>query len=54
MAGVASDPRIHVYATADGRVRSSALDTATGTWSEWKEIPGHLTGAADLTASATN
>ncbi|MFD6186796.1 hypothetical protein [Streptomyces goshikiensis] len=51
---VPSGPRIHVYATVDGSVRSSALDTAAGAWSEWKEVPGSLTSVADLTASATN
>ncbi|MFD5887203.1 trypsin-like serine protease [Streptomyces sp. NPDC060334] len=41
-----------VYATgASGRVRSTTLDTTTGSWTAWRDIPGSLTDPADLTAT---
>ncbi|WP_406086977.1 trypsin-like serine protease [Streptomyces virginiae] len=45
---------VHVYAiSAGGKVQNTTLDTRTGTSTGWRDIPGTLTGPADLTATTT-
>ncbi|WP_406088343.1 trypsin-like serine protease [Streptomyces virginiae] len=45
---------VHVYAIGAGsKVQNTTLDTTTGTWTGWREVPGTLTGPADLTATTT-
>ncbi|MEU5152378.1 trypsin-like serine protease [Streptomyces yangpuensis] len=44
----------HVYAIGSaGTVQSTTLDTALGTWTAWRQVPGTLTAPTDLTATAT-
>ncbi|MEU8434720.1 hypothetical protein AB0F18_17705 [Streptomyces sp. NPDC029216] len=43
---------VHVYAvSADGKVLNTVLDTTTGSWTYWRQIPGTLTSQTDLTAT---
>ncbi|SEE59245.1 trypsin-like serine protease [Streptomyces sp. TLI_105] len=45
---------IHVYAIgAGGKVQNTTLETTTGYWTNWREIPGTLTSPTDLTATTT-
>ncbi|MFJ1756321.1 glycoside hydrolase family 27 protein [Kitasatospora sp. NPDC088134] len=52
LTSVASGSRVHVYGTAGGLVFGSELDTATGRWSDWSQVPGNAADAADLTVAA--
>ncbi|RPE27895.1 hypothetical protein [Kitasatospora cineracea] len=54
LTSVASGTLVHVYGTAGGTVYSSALDTATGRWTDWAQVPGNATGAVDLTVAAVD
>ncbi|MFJ9951887.1 glycoside hydrolase family 27 protein [Kitasatospora sp. NPDC091207] len=42
---------VHVYGVAGGRVFGEDLDSVTGSWSGWQEVPGGGTGVRDITAS---
>ncbi|MFD4790327.1 trypsin-like serine protease [Streptomyces sp. NPDC058459] len=47
-----SGKNVHVYTVgASGNVDGSTLVSGTGTWTPWKELPGSLTGTADITAT---
>ncbi|MFJ6795093.1 trypsin-like serine protease [Streptomyces sp. NPDC091268] len=50
----ASGRNVHVYTVGDaGKVQGSILESGPGTWTAWKELPGGLTAAADLTATTS-
>ncbi|MEU8777155.1 trypsin-like serine protease [Streptomyces sp. NPDC048606] len=49
----ASGKNVHVYTVgASGKVSGSILVSGPGTFTAWKELPGGLTGVADVTAAA--
>ncbi|MFF9850422.1 alpha-galactosidase [Streptomyces litmocidini] len=51
LTSVASGTLVRVYGVAYGRVYGQDLDTLTGAWSGWHELPGGATGVKDIAAS---
>ncbi|QES52835.1 alpha-galactosidase [Streptomyces venezuelae] len=51
LASVASGTLVRVYGVAYGRVYGQDLNTVTGAWSGWQELPGGATGVKDIAAS---
>ncbi|MFJ5548734.1 ricin-type beta-trefoil lectin domain protein [Streptomyces sp. NPDC093225] len=50
---VASGRTVRVYGVAGVRVYSQDLDTTTGRWGGWGEVPGGAAGVQDISASIT-
>ncbi|MFF4583632.1 trypsin-like serine protease [Streptomyces sp. NPDC001373] len=47
---LAAGSTVRLYAVADGRVYGRDLNTRTGSWTGWGELPGGATGAKDIAA----
>ncbi|MFE5536588.1 trypsin-like serine protease [Streptomyces sp. NPDC056492] len=51
LTSVKAGPYVRLYGIAGGKVYGRDLDTRSGTWSNWGDIPGGITGAKDITVS---
>ncbi|MEU3315740.1 hypothetical protein ABZ743_24110 [Streptomyces sp. NPDC006662] len=51
MTSLAAGSTVRLYAVADGRVYGRDLNTRTGSWTGWGELPGGATGVKDVAAS---
>ncbi|MEU4352033.1 trypsin-like serine protease [Streptomyces sp. NPDC023838] len=51
LTSVTAENYVRYYGIAGGKVYGRDLDTRTGTWSTWGEIPGGAAGAKDITAA---
>ncbi|MFD9334449.1 trypsin-like serine protease [Streptomyces sp. NPDC060028] len=53
LTSTASGKNVHVYTVGvSGKVQGAVLDSGIQTWTAWREVPGSLAGAVDVTATA--